>query len=108
MVRRQAFVEVADPVILDANLFCRQTGPRLRPLSHGSLAWGPIAIAVSCRLNELPYRRTYHETGSEAFDATEEGVGLDKRFRPPDLVEALAGLVSTQFAQLCQPLVQGR
>jgi hypothetical protein len=59
-------------------------------------------------LMSYPCRRTYHETRSEAFDATEEGVGLDKRFRPPDLVEALAGLVSTQFAQLCQPLVQGR
>jgi predicted kinase len=54
MVRRQPFVEVTHPVVLDANLFRRQARARLRPLGRSSLACGPIAIAVSCRLNESP------------------------------------------------------
>ena len=54
MVCRQPFMEVADPVVLDTNLFFGQAGERLRPLSRGSLGRSRIGIAVSCRINELP------------------------------------------------------
>ena len=54
MVCWQPFMEVTDPVILDANLFRGQPGARLRPRRGRSLGRRSIVIAVSCRINEPP------------------------------------------------------
>jgi hypothetical protein len=48
---RQLFVEVPNPVLLDASLLRSQAGGRLRPLGS-SLGRGRVVIAFSCRVNE--------------------------------------------------------
>jgi hypothetical protein len=54
MVCWQLFMEVTDPVILDAKLLRGQAEVRLRPLGLSSLGCGRIVIVVSCRNNEPP------------------------------------------------------